>query len=315
MTRSPCDGTAGQAFCDLHLHTTNSDGLMSPEEVIERAGRAALRVMSISDHSRTTYDAGLEALAAAHGTILLPGLEISTMHHDRKYHVLGYGHGVLDAKVQEFAFRPTAVKNDVYGRVLAGLRAAGTPLPATEDILAGVQEDGPPLHPRKWMLSATLIGRYLARPLDVDPVRAAAVVRERYNAMKSSERDRYVPTERAIAMVRDAGGIPVIAHPFWECHSGRNSWGGVVGDLGRFTAAGLAGVEVSSRHDSPADEDRRREAAHRLRLVPFRSSDFHGNGKTAVGQFPMPVEHLIEAADRCGVDIPLHGSGKADDGA
>ncbi|TDD15090.1 hypothetical protein E1294_35460 [Nonomuraea diastatica] len=271
--------------------------------------------MSISDHSRTTYDSELEAMAAGYGVILLPGIEISTMHHDRKYHVLGYGHGILDAELQEFAFRPTAIKNEAYGRVLAGLRAAGTQLPATEDILAGVQEDGPPLHPRKWMLSATLIGRYLARPLGVDPVQAAAVVKDRYNALKNSERDRYVPTGRAIAMVRNAGGIPVIAHPFWECHSGRNTWDGVVDDLRTFSAEGLAGVEVSSRHDSPADEDRRRETAHQLRLVPFRSSDFHGNGKTEVGQFPMPVEHLAEAAGRCGVDIPLHTSGKAEDSA
>ncbi|MFI9842499.1 PHP domain-containing protein [Nonomuraea sp. NPDC051941] len=307
MIQSPGDAVADQIWCDLHLHSTNSDGHVAPEDLIEKARRASLRVMSISDHSRPTFDADLEGLAARHGITLLPGLEISTMHHGRKYHVLGYGHGVLDTELQKFAFLPTAVKNATYERVIGRLRAEGVELPATEDMLVGIQEDGPPAHPGKWMLSSTLIGRYAAHSLGMDPTRAAGLVKERYNLLKGREPDRYVPAERMISMIRDAGGIPVLAHPFWECTAGRNSWDGVTSDLRQFSTVGLVGFEVSSRHDSQIGEGQRRDVANALDLIPFRSSDYHGNGKTEIGQFPMPVAHLMEAARRCGVVIPLHG--------
>lgn len=287
--------------CDLHLHSTNSDGLASPEEVVEQARRAGLSAMCLSDHSRPTFDQELRDRAARYGMLMLPGLEISTMHGERKYHVLAYGDGVFDADFLQLAFRPTAIKNETYRLVLAGLRAEGTRLPADDEILAGVRPDGPPRHPGKWMFSATLIGGYLE---PTAPDRGSALVKARYNALKGREANRYVPTEHTIMMARGVGAMPVLAHPFWECSSGRNTWDGVVSDLRYFTAGGLVGVEVSSRHDSPADEERRRIVARDLGLVPFRSSDFHANGKTEVGQYPMDLADLLEAAVRCGIDIP-----------
>jgi predicted metal-dependent phosphoesterase TrpH len=305
MSGTPSDSTPNDLLCDLHLHSTNSDGLASPEEVVELARHASLWAMCISDHSRVTFDPELVELAAEHGLIMLPGMEISTLHDGRKYHVLAYGRGVFDAHLQEVAFRPTAIKNDTYRQVLADLRAEGARLPGDEEILMGVRDDAPPLHPGKWMFSSTLIGRYLARHRGMGAADAAVLVKDRYNALKGRESDRYVSTEETVAMVRAAGAIPVIAHPFWECTSGRNSWDGVVRDLRHFRDLGLVGVEVSSRHDSPAAEERRRVVADELDLVPFRSSDFHANGKTKVGQFPMPFDALTEAAERCGAELPI----------
>lgn len=313
-TCPPSAVSARTYSCDLHLHSTNSDGLASPEEIIELAGQVPLQAISISDHSRPTFDARLCHLASSRGMTLVPGVEISTMHLGRKYHVLAYGHGILNPAFQEFSFRPTAVKNDIYRRVLADLRANGARIPEDDDILAGIQEDEPPRHPGKWMFSSSLIAQYLAPAFGTEVSSATTFVKERYNAWKDRELDRYVPTDRTIALARSTGAIPVIAHPFWECSSKRNSWAGVAADLRSFIAVGLIGMEVSSRHDSTADELRRRAIARDLSLVPFRSSDFHGNGKTTIGQFPMPADDLLEAATRSGVKIflstgpaPLHG--------
>jgi hypothetical protein len=291
----------------LHLHSTNSDGLASPEEVIELAGSAGLWAMCLSDHSRPTYDPRLAELASRRGVLLLPGLEISTLHNGCKYHVLAYGDGVLDTGFLEFAFRPTAIKNATYRRVLADLHSEGVSLPDPGEILAVVQAHGAPRHPGKWMFSSTLIGRYLAPALAIAEDSATQLVKARYNALKGRESDRYVSTEETIVGAREVGSIPVIAHPFWECSSGRNSWEGVVRDLRRFAELGLAGVEVSSRHDAPEDEQRRADVARDLSLVPFRGSDFHANGKTRVGQFPMPAADLRKAAARCTVAIPPPG--------
>lgn len=302
MGQVPAARPADDALCDLHLHSTNSDGLASPEAVITFARRAGLSVMCISDHSRATYTDQLRQTAARHGIAMLPGLEISTTHGGHKYHVLAYGDGVLEAGFADFAFRPTAIKNDTYRSVLAELRAEGARLPGDDEIMAGTRDDRPPGHPGKWMLSSTLIARYLAPVTGMDAQTAAAVVKARYNVLKDRVADRYVPTEATIALARAAGAISVIAHPFWQCRGGGNTWDGVVSDLRGFTVMGLAGMEVSSRHDSLADEERRTVAARRLGLVPFRSSDFHGNGKTDVGQFPMRAGDLIDAARRCGAD-------------
>jgi hypothetical protein len=268
---------------DLHVHTSNSDGLESPERVLERAGHLA--GLAVTDHSAVTFDEALAKTAGEYGVeLLFPGIEISTMHDGHKYHVLGYGHGLLDRGFQDYAFTPTRIKNDVYAVVIDELRRDGYALPSFEDMLAGRGLDTEPAHPTKWMMSKNVIGRYLQRD-GVAEQDARALLTERYELHKSRSPDRYLPTFDVVARVRAHGGLPSIAHAWWECPAGLNTPGTVVDTLRLLCGVGLVGLEVSTRHHTVGTEESRRAVAASLGLLPMSGSDYHANGKTVLGQF------------------------------
>jgi predicted metal-dependent phosphoesterase TrpH len=302
------------AFADLHVHTTNSDGLTSPEETLVRAREQGVRALVLADHSGVSFDPELVDLSVRHGVRLLwPATEISTIVDGNKFHVLAHGRAVLEPDLAEFAFRPTLIKNRVYERVLADLRAAGHPLPPATDILAGRTEAGPPAHPGKWMLGSTLVATRLAAASPIPFEDARDLVRRLYDVRKEEFPDRYVDTVEAIRRVRSAGGLPVLAHPWWECRSGRNSAERVLAQLESFVDAGLAGLEVSSRHPDPLAEEEKRALARRLGLLELAGSDFHGNGKTEIGQFGLGRSDLRRLVDTAAARFDCDLAGPVED--
>lgn len=281
---------------DLHVHTANSDGLESPDEVLARAGHLAGLVLT--DHSAVTFDDRLVKMAREQGAeLLFPGVEISTMHDGRKYHVLGYGRGLLDPGFLDYAFTPTRIKNEVYAVVIDELRRDGYALPPFPDMLAGRDLAAEPLHPTKWMMSKTVICRYLMRDGVPEP-KARALLAERYERHKSRRPDRYLPTRDVVARVRDQRGLASIAHAWWECPAGLNTPGNVVATLRLLCDAGLVGLEVSTRHHTVGTEQSRRQVAADLGLLPTSGSDYHANRKTELGQFGMSSAELDRLRQR-----------------
>jgi hypothetical protein len=303
---------------DLHVHTTVSDGLMSPTEVLRAA--TALAGVVLTDHSVVTWHsttagepgadtrfAAVPAVAAAGvgGPVgmtpiahpLFPGIEISTVHEGRKYHVLGYGRGLLDPGFADYAFFPTRIKNEVYAALVDRLQARGYRIPQPREILAGHVPGSPDAHPgrsthpEKRMLSKTLIGRHL-EAAGVPAPRARDLLAREYDDLKAWFPSRYLPTLDAIRAVREAGAVPAVAHPWWQCPTGLTTWQVVASDLARFARAGLIGLEVSTRHLSVRTEDDRRAVARDLHLYPVAGSDFHANGRTSLGQFGLTRAEL-----------------------
>jgi hypothetical protein len=275
---------------DLHVHTSNSDGLESPEKVLAHAGRLA--GLAFTDHSAISFDDGLMKTARAQGAeLLFPGIEISTTHDGCKYHVLGYGHGLLDPGFLDYAFTPTRIKNEVYAVIIDKLRSDGYALPSFQDMMAGRGLAVEPLHVTKWMMSKTVIGRYLVRDGVPEPT-ARALLAERYERRKSRHPDRYLPTRDVVARVRAHRGLPSIAHAWWQCPAGLNTPGNVVATLKLLRDAGLVGLEVSTRHHTVGTEKSRRQVAAALGLLPMAGSDYHANGKTELGQFGLSGAEL-----------------------
>lgn len=298
------------ALYDLHVHTTNSDGLMSPSDVLH--GAASIGGLALTDHSALTWGAEILAAAEAAGArLLFPGTEISTTHEGRKYHVLAYGRELLDPAFGDYAFHPTRVKNEVYAMVVDDLVRSGHGLPPFEDMLAGVPSGsgsaappttstaagatgatgGAPRHPTKWMMSKTLIGSYLIED-GMPAERAHTLLHEKYEHFRSRSVDRYLRTTEVVAKVTEIGGVAAIAHPWWECPSGRNTAQQVLADLRDLSRLGLLGLEVSTRHLTVGTEAERRTVASKLGLLPFAGSDFHANGKTSIGQFGVTDQEL-----------------------
>lgn len=282
---------------DLHVHSSNSDGLQSPDQVLAGAGHLA--GLAFTDHSSISFDGDLARAARTRGVkLLFPGIEISTTHDGCKYHVLGYGHGLLDPQFLDYAYHPTRIKNEVYAAVVDELRGDGYGLPSFDDMLVGRGLGTEPLHPTKWMMSKSVISRYLV--LDgVSDTAARLLLAERYERHKSRHPNRYLPTRDVVARIRAHGGLPGIAHPWWECPAGRNTPDGVADALRLLRDAGLLGLEVSTRHHTVGTEDSRRQVASALGLLPLAGSDYHANGKTELGQFGLTgpeMDHLLQVA-------------------
>jgi 3',5'-nucleoside bisphosphate phosphatase len=288
---------------DLHTHTDRSDGCDAVPVLMAKARERRVRVVAITDHSTVTWDDAVRDEAERHGVRLLtPGVEVSTIRAGHKHHVLAYGRGVLDEGFREFAFRPTAIKNRVYEAIADDLRREGRPLPPTEVMLRGAPPPGPS-HPGKVMLGKRVIAAWLEGPRD----ELRTLLAERYAAAKERFPERYVDTVETIERARRTSALPVLAHPWWQCRSGVNDANTLEREIGEFKEAGLAGIEVSSRHDDPASIQRKRALARRLGLLAFAASDYHGDGRNDLGQIGLSeadLEGIVEtASERFGCDL------------
>ena len=252
---------------DLHTHSSTSDGTDSPEELVEQAARAGLDVVALTDHD--TFD-GLDAAVAAGeqvGAQVVRGLELSCAERGSSVHLLGYG---VDPHDPELVGEMQRVRDGREGRlslVLAKLDALGV----------GVTEDSV----RRYVGDSPSVGR----PHIADAMIEAGHVRDRTEAFDRFLSDsgpahveRYaIPLARGIDLVRGAGGVAVIAHP-WGRGRERVLPPELLASLAEEHQ--LDGIEVDHQdHDRDARR-RLRTLVRRLGLLGTGSSDYHGTGKT-----------------------------------
>lgn len=251
---------------DLHTHSTVSDGTDSPTELIHHAARVGLSVIALTDHD--TGDGLAEAAAAAEsvGIALLPGVELSTQLTGRSVHLLGYGVDLTEPTLARELARVRAGRNDRLSPVLAKL--AGLGVPVTEEQVRAHAGDSPSI----------------GRPHIADALVAAGHVADRGEAFARFLYDggpahvpRYaVELTAGIALVRAAGGVSVLAHP-WGRDTRTVLTPTVIAGLAK--GHGLDGLEVDHQdHDSQARADLR-TLAEQLGLLATGSSDYHGTGK------------------------------------
>ncbi len=248
---------------DLHTHSSVSDGTETPTQLIRAALAAGLDTIAITDHDSTAgWD---EALTAAEGTGLqvIRGIELSTRHEWRSVHVLGYLFDPNDAEV----VRETArTRDDRLGRAERMVTRLSEDFDITwADVLA---QSG---------------GVSIGRPHIADALVARGIVPNRSAAFESIlhfSGGYYLPHEAptvldGVRMLAEAGGAPVLAHPATR---GREA---VVDEqsLTQLVEAGLVGLEVGHRENTPEGRERLLELAEQFDLVTTGSSDYHGEGK------------------------------------
>ena len=261
---------------DLHLHTTASDGLLSPGALVARAAAAGLRIIALTDHD--TLDGLPEARRAAEGYDLrvIDGVEITAVDDHRDVHMLGYfvdpGYaGLVDFLSSQRVDRLRRVR-DIAER----LAALGVPIDL-EPLLAA---------------AARTPGRSIGRPQIASALVASQHARDcedAFNRFLGNESPAYVPRrgaspEDVIEIVRRAGGIVSMAHPALTKKDPI---------IPRLAAAGLAALEVRhSDHDARA-EQHYRALASRHGLAVSGGSDFHGDNShraAGLGSVTLPFE-------------------------
>jgi len=268
---------------DLHLHTTFSDGSRTPTDVLTLAGKAQVSALAITDHDTV---AGLpEAIAAGQslGIEVIPGIELSSRWGQMELHILGYFLDWNDRELQRELTRFQDARHVRNPRIIEKLNALGIDLTYEEvRSLAGNDSVGRP---------------HIARVLiEKGYVTSAKEAFDRYLGDGAAA---YVPRAlpnpaEAMAVIRAARGIPVLAHPSWLDRSE-----GIYKICEQLKAVGLAGIEVHYSSHRPEQTAAYLEVARRLDLLVTGGSDFHGVTKPEVevgigrGQLKVP-EALLE---------------------
>lgn len=267
---------------DLHVHTTASDGTLTPEQVVREAARIGLGAVGIADHDTV---AGIESgLAAAKetGIILAPAVEINTDYGKDEVHVLGYFVDHRSPALNAHLERQRNARFERGKKIVERLNELGVNVSFDRvQEIAGGGAIGRP-HVARAVVEAgyagsinTAFGKYLIRG-------APAYV----------ARHKLTPFQ-AIDMVREADGVPVLAHPGIHKHDEL---------IPELIARGLRGIEAYHTEHSSIQAERYVQLARRYNLIATGGSDSHGpdNLKTiAIGSVTVDIEvvsRLREAA-------------------
>ncbi|GAB3081655.1 PHP domain-containing protein [Intrasporangium mesophilum] len=258
-------GEHAEQVVDLHTHSNASDGTETPTELVQAAAAAGVDVLAITDHDTVRGWAEAADAAARTRVTLVRGIEISCSWRYASIHLLGYLTDPDDDALMSELARARDSRATRLQRMVELMAADG--IPVTYDaVLAQVAPGATP-----------------GRPHIADALVANGTIAHRDEAFRDwlTNDSRYYVTHyspdpvRAVELVRAAGGVPVIAHPFT-----RTRGAGVTDDLvERMSAAGLFGLEAYHRDHGPAEVERAQRLARRLDLALTGSSDYHGEGK------------------------------------
>lgn len=250
---------------DLHTHSRRSDGTDSPTELVENAARAGLDVVALTDHDAMTGWEEAQRAADRVGITLVKGLEISCRYRHKGVHLLGYEPDPTDPSLLAELERVLRGRQDRLPRTIAKLNDLGIAI--TEADVLAVSGDA----------AAT------GRPHVADALIVRGVVASRDEAFerylmpgRPAYVDRYAADlEEMIRLLVDAGGRPVIAHP-WTRQSRSVLTEEVIAGLAEL---GLVGLEVDHNDHDADSRAALRTIAHDLDLAVTGSSDYHGTGK------------------------------------
>lgn len=261
-------GSEGIKRYDMHTHTKASDGMNSPVGQIRLADERGLAGIAITDHDTV---AGVEeALLEGNcrGITVIPGVEISTRAEEKDIHILGYYLDIHNEQLLERLSGLRSIRDSRNGLMIARLQELGLAI-TLEEVIAGLgrqlQADESLGRPH---IADTLVDKGYAKDL-----------RDAFDQYLAEGKPGYVSLPRitpieAITWIREAGGVPVIAHP------------GLYGDDRLVESIILEGcpdgIEVYHSDHGPEEEERYMAMAVKHGLIPTGGSDYHGERQGVV---------------------------------
>ncbi|MDD5101996.1 MAG: PHP domain-containing protein [Endomicrobiaceae bacterium] len=275
-------------FVDLHIHTSYSDGVFSPFEAVAYASKVGLSAISITDHD--TVDGIGEAIEAGkqYGVEVIPGIELSAELDNitkTEMHILGY---YINWKSQTFKDALSIFKKVRVQRakeIFSKLESIGIKL-KPDGLIACIGEK---IVGRLHFAKALLEGKYVSSISDA------------FQKYLGIDKPAYVPKHYitpadAIGLIIRAGGIPVLAHPYYGHYSNKNIFKGLIND-------GLMGIEAWHNRHPQHIVKKFLSIADEMNLIATGGSDCHGaygNETPLMGKIKVPysVVELLEEKKR-----------------
>jgi 3',5'-nucleoside bisphosphate phosphatase len=256
----------GPSTVDLHTHTTRSDGVLPPADLIHDVAAAGVRVVALTDHDTLAgYRDLIAATAVPAGVTLISGVEINALVTrdlglwEWELHILGFGMDPDDAAFEGTLARQRGARRTRFERTVALLRDIGMPIDAQVAELATGDDDA---------LGRPTIARALIQAGFAASVEDA-FARIIGHGMRGYVRREGLGPEEAIAAIRAAGGLPVLAH-FREAPFRPEV-------LRELVDIGLAGLEVYYRSFDQATVAAMKTIAQAFGLTATGGSDYHGD--------------------------------------
>lgn len=256
-----------QAGIDLHIHSTASDGTLSPVEILRLAEKLNLGAISITDHDTLKGYRDLLAAASASAVHVLTGIEISTIPPDLcavagSFHILGYGIRLNDPVLNQTLETLQHARENRNPLIIRRLNSMGMDITLDEVIQAsGEAQIGRP------HIAQLMINKGFVQTFD-----EAFDVYLGFN--KPAYVDKYrLDCQKAIQMIIEAGGTPVLAHPFLLQIQDNSRLESLIAILKEM---GLQGIEVYYPEHSSENVDFYSRLALSYDLVVTGGTDFHG---------------------------------------
>lgn len=281
---------------DLHTHSTESDGTLSPEDLVEHAKELGLSAIALTDHDTVNGLPKARRRAKELGIELVPGIELSTDYEGMEVHILGYYMDETEpaflTKLQEFVDGRER-RNDQMMELLQ------------KEGFAITMEDLRRENPDS-VITRAHISRYL---VEHGFVKDKATV---FQVYLGDGRRCYVPREKitpfeAIRLIQLGGGLAFFAHPVL-CHMEDGRLRSFVQSL---KEAGLAGIEVMYSLNRPEDEAYLKRLAEEYGLLVSGGSDFHGENKpdiqlgTGKSNLSIPYQYLAQIKESAAKVTPV----------
>jgi predicted metal-dependent phosphoesterase TrpH len=267
---------------DLHMHTTASDGRLSPSDLVARVASAGLTTISITDHDTVAGLAEVRQHAAARGIAVVPGIEVTSVHDQRDVHILGYFFDEFDRELARFLERQRSQRIDRARAIAERLARLGCPI----DVEGLIER------------AAVTPGASVARPRIARALMDAghvSSVQEAFDRYLASGQPAFVPRtgaspETVIAAIHAAGGLASFAHP------------GVTRKpelLEALAASGLDAIEVYHSDHTIEMQEHALATARRMNLAVSGGSDHHGESdRRPLGAVTLPEADFNELAAR-----------------
>ncbi|RNE92878.1 PHP domain-containing protein [Marichromatium sp. AB32] len=246
---------------DLHTHSIASDGTLTPGALVERAVRAGLTTLALTDHDTTAGVGEAAAAAAGHGLTLVPGVEVSVTWNARTIHVVGLNVDPVNPELAEGLARLRAFRDwraEEIGRRLArhGIQGA---------------YEGARAYAGGNLIGRTHFARFLVEQ------RLAADTGDVFKRFLTTGKPGHVAgdwasLEAAVGWIRAAGGQAVIAHPARY----RLTRTKLLQLIGEFREHGGCGIEVVTSSHSRDEIFTFARHAREQRLLASAGSDYHG---------------------------------------
>ena len=254
---------------DLHLHTTFSDGTLTPTEMVELCVQRGLKVICISDHDTTEgLRETFEAASRHPGLTVIPGVELSTDVPGGEIHVLGYFLDVEDVGLQEVLQRFRHGREGRAEKMVEKLNELG--LDISWDRVREISGEGAIGRPH--IAQALVEAGYVQYPKEAF---------DRYISRSGPayvERMKFTP-EEAIKLILDHGALPVMAHPTYSASkSDRDGVSSLKQVLSELKQMGLVGMEVYYGDYTHEQVEELAAYAREFDLIPCGGSDYHASG-------------------------------------